>query len=60
MLEKLEGRRRGGQQRWRWLDGNTDSMDEFVQALEVGDGLGSLPCCSPCSPKESDTTEQGN
>ena len=26
MLEKFEGRRRGGQQRMRWLDGITDSM----------------------------------
>ena len=27
MLGKIEGRRRRGQQRVRWLDGNTDSMD---------------------------------
>ena len=27
MLEKSEGRRRRGQQRMRWLDGITDSMD---------------------------------
>ena len=27
MLGKIEGRRRRGQQRLRWLDGNTDSMD---------------------------------
>ena len=27
MLGKIEGRRRRGQQRMRWLDGNTDSMD---------------------------------
>ena len=27
MLEKIEGRRRRGQQRMRWLDGITDSMD---------------------------------
>ena len=27
MLEKNEGRRRKGQQRMRWLDGVTDSMD---------------------------------
>ena len=27
MLGKIEGRRRRGQQRMRWLDGNTDLMD---------------------------------
>ena len=27
MLEKTEGRRRSGQQKMRWLDGITDSMD---------------------------------
>ena len=27
MLEKIEGRKRKGQQRMRWLDGITDSMD---------------------------------
>ena len=27
MLEKIEGRRRRGQQRMRWSDGITDSMD---------------------------------
>ena len=31
----------------RWLDGITDLMDEFKQALWVGDGEGSLECCSP-------------
>ena len=30
---------------------------EFEQALEVGEGLGSLACCSPWGGKESDTTE---
>ena len=30
---------------------------EFEQALGVGDGQGSLMCCSPWSHKESDTTE---
>ena len=27
MMEKIEGRRRRGRQRMRWLDGITDSMD---------------------------------
>ena len=30
---------------------------EFEQALGVGDGQGSLACCSPWSCKESDTSE---
>ena len=30
---------------------------EFVQAPGVGDGQGSLACCSPWGPKESDTME---
>ena len=30
---------------------------EFEQTLEVGDGQGSLVCCSPQGFKESDTTE---
>ena len=58
MLGKIEGRRRRGRQRMRWLDSITDSMDvEFEQAPGVGDGQGSLACCSPLGCKESDTTE---
>ena len=30
---------------------------EFEQALEAGDGQGSLVCCSPQGHKESDTTK---
>ena len=33
MLGKIEGRRRRGQQRIRWLDGITDSMDMGVGEL---------------------------
>ena len=60
MLGKIEGRRRRGGQRMRWLDGITDSMDgdEFEQALGVGDGQGALAWCSPWGQKESDLTEQ--
>ena len=60
MLGKIEGRRRRGQQRMRWLDGITDNGHEFEQALGVGDGQGSLACYSPWSHKESDMTEQLN
>jgi len=33
MLRKIEGRRRRGQQRMRWLDGITDSMDMGLGGL---------------------------
>ena len=42
--------------RWHYqLNGH-----EFEQALEVGEGQGSLACCSPWGLKKSDTTEQLN
>ena len=39
----------------RWLDG-----PEFEQALGVGDGQGSLVCCSPWGRKESDMSKRLN
>ena len=59
MLGKIEGRRRRGQQYemvgWHQLNGH-----EFEQASGVGDGQGSLACCSPWGCKELDMTEQFN
>ena len=56
---------------WRWEEKGTTKVEmvrwhhrlngrEFEQALGVGDGQGSLVCCSPWGPKESDTTERLN
>ena len=59
MLGGIEGKRRRGQQRMRWLDGITDSMDmSLSKLLGVGDGQGSLACCCPWAHKESDVTER--
>ena len=60
MLGKIQGGRRRGQQRMRWLDGITDSIDMSEQAPGDGEGQGSLACCSPWGHNELDTTEQMN
>ena len=57
MLGGIEGRRRRGQPRMRWLDGNTDLMDVSLSEPGVGDGQGSLECCDSWGRKESDMTE---
>ena len=44
----------------RWLDGITDSMDMFEQALGVGDGQGNMACCSLWGHKQLDMTERLN
>ena len=55
MLGKIEGKRRKGQQRMRWLDSITDSMDMNLSKPGDSEGQGSLACCSPWGRKESDT-----
>ena len=49
MLGKIEGKRRRGRQRMRWLDGIIDSVNMNMNKLREGEskGQGSLLCCSP-------------
>ena len=60
MLGKIEGRRRRGQQRMRWLDGIIDSGHEFEQIPGDSKGQGSLACCTPWGHKESEMIKQLN
>ena len=59
ILGKIEGRRRRGRQRMRWLDGITDSMDMSLSKLQelVMDREGGPVCCSPWGHKGLDMTE---
>ena len=58
MLGKIEGRRRRGRQRMRWLDGITNTMDMGLDG--VGDGQGGLACCGSWGHKVLDTTKRLN
>ena len=55
MLGKIEGGRRTGRQRIRWLDGITDLMD--MSLSKVQEMVMDREACSPWGHKESDTTE---
>ena len=55
ILAKIEGKRRRGQQRMRWLDSITDSKDMNEQSL--GDNEGQV-CCNPWDCKEDLATGQ--
>ena len=57
MLGKIEGRRRRGWQRMRWLDGLTNSMDMGLDGLRELVMDRGLACCSSWGHKQSDTTE---
>ena len=57
MLGKIEGGKRRGWQRMRWMDGVIDSTDLSLSRPGVGDGQGSQACCSPWGHKDSDMTE---
>ena len=61
MLGKIEGRRRRGQQRMRWLDGITDSMDMSLSKLQkMVKDREAWRAVKPWGRKESDMTEQPN
>ena len=60
MLGKTEGGRRRGQQRMRWFDSITGSMDMSLSKLRERVRDGETWRCRPWHGKESDTTSHLN
>ena len=62
MPEKIEGRRRRGRHRMRWLDGITNSLDMSLSKLQkiVKDREAWHAACGPWGRKDSDTQRLNN
>ena len=58
MLGKIEGGERRGQQKIKWLDGITDSMD--MSLSKFGEIVKNRDACSPWSQRESDMASRLN